>query len=98
MMNVKRDLLITDKSQIGNEILAYLVDHPKAQDTLEGIVDWWLLERAIKFQEAQVKKALAELVDKGWVIEQTGKDSKIHYRLNQSRFEEIKKLVKLMSG
>ena len=97
-MNVKPDLLITDKSEIGNEILAYLVDHPKAQDTLEGIVDWWLLERAIKFQEAQVKKALAELVDKGWVIEQTGKDSKIHYRLNQSRFEEIKKLVKLMSG
>ena len=95
---MNRDLLITDKSQIGNEILAYLADHPKAQDTLEGIVDWWLLERAIKFQEAQVKKALAELVDKGWVIEQTGKDSKIHYRLNQSRFEEIKKFVKLMSG
>ncbi len=98
MMNVKRDLLITDKSQIGNEILAYFVDHPKAQDTLEGIVDWWLLERAIKFQEAQVKKSLADLVDKGLVVEQKANNSKIHYRLNQSRFEEIKKLVKLMSG
>jgi hypothetical protein len=98
MMNVKRDLLMTDKSQIGNEILAYLVDHPKAQDTLEGIVNWWLLERTIKFQEAQVKKALAELVAKRLVIEQIGPDSHIHYRINQSRFEEIKKLVKLMSG
>ena len=97
-MNVKHDLLITDKSQIGNEILAYMVDHPKAQDTLEGIVNWWLLERAIKFQEAQVKKALAELVAKGLVIEQKGNNSMIHYRVNQSKFEEIKKLVKLMSG
>ena len=98
MIYVKRYLLITDKSQIGNEILAYMVDHPKAQDTLEGIVDWWLLERAIKFQEAQARKALAELVTKGLVIEQKGYDSKIHYRVNQSRFEEINKLVKMMSG
>jgi predicted transcriptional regulator len=98
MLNVKQVLLITDKSQIGNEILAYLVDHPKAQDTLEGIVEWWLLERAIKFQEAQVKKALAELVTKGLVIEQRGNNSKIHYRVNHSKFEEIKKLIEQMAG
>ena len=95
---MKCDLLINDKSKIGNEILAYLVDNPKAQDTLEGIVEWWLLERAIKFQEVQVKKALAELVAKGLVIEQKGNNSNIYYRVNQGRLEEIKKLVKLMSG
>ena len=98
VLNVKRDLMITDKSKIGNEILAYLVDHPKAQDTLEGIVDWWLLERAIKFQKAQVKKALTELVTNGLIIEQKGGNSKIHYRVNQSRFDEIKKLVEQMNG
>lgn len=95
---MKRDLLITNKSQIGNEILAYLVDHPKAQDTLEGIVNWWLLERAIKFQEAQVKKALAGLVAKGLVMEHKGMDSQTHYRINQKKDDEIKKLVKLLSG
>ena len=94
---MKQGLLINDDSQIGNEILAYLIENPKAQDTLEGIVEWWLLERAIKFQKAQVKKALAELVAKGLVIEQKGNNSKIRYRVNQKRFEEIKKLVKLMS-
>ena len=93
---IKPDLPITDKAQIGNEILAYLVDHPEAQDTLEGIVNWWLLERAIKFQEAQVKKTLAELVAKRLVIEQKASDLKILYRLNQNRFEEIEKLVKQM--
>ena len=95
---MKPDLLIMDQSQIGNEILAYLVNHPRAQDTLEGIVEWWLLERAIKFQEAQVKKVLAELVTKRLVIEQKANDSRIHYRINQSKFEEIKNLVKQISG
>ena len=56
------------------------------------------MERVIKFQEAQVKKALAELVDKRLVIEQSGNDSKIHYRVNPSRFEAIKKLVKGMTA
>lgn len=94
---MKQVKFINDEPKIGNEILAYLVDHPKAQDTVEGIVEWWLLERTIKFQEAQVKKALADLVKKGLAIEQQGYDSKIHYRVNQSRFEEIKKLVDLIS-
>jgi len=98
MMNSKPDLLIADKSQIENEILAYLVENPKAQDTLEGIVEWWLLERQIKFQTARVNEALSELVAKGLVIEQRVNNSKIHYRLNQSRFKEIKKLVELISG
>ena len=53
LLEHKQLLLINDESKIGNEILAYLVDHPKTQDTLEGIVEWWLLERAIKYQEAQ---------------------------------------------
>ena len=56
-------------------------------------MSWWLLELKIKFQEAQVKKALAELVTKGLVIEQRGNNSKIHYRVNHSKFEEIKKLI-----
>jgi predicted transcriptional regulator len=97
-LNVKQGLLINDESTIGNEILAYLVDHPKAQDTLEGIVEWWLLERTIKFQKAQVKKALTELVTNGLIIEQKGGNSKVHYRVNQSRFDEIKKLVEQMNG
>ena len=95
---MKTDLFITDKSQIGNEILAYLAEHPKAQDTLEGIVNWWLLERAIKFQEAQVKKALAELIAKGLILEKKGSDSQIHYRINQSKYKEIQELFKQKVG
>ena len=92
------DLLITDKSQLGNNILAYLVDHPKAQDTLEGIVEWWLLEQKITYETARVKEALSELVNRGMILEKKGTDSRTHYRINQKKYEEIKKLVKLLDG
>ena len=92
------DLLITDKSQLGNNILAYLVDHPKAQDTLEGIVEWWLLEQKITYETARVQEALSELVNRGMILEKKGPDSKTRYRINQKKYEEIKKLVKLLDG
>ena len=85
---------LTNKSTIGLQILAYLVEHPEAQDTVEGIVEWWLLERQIKFQTARVKEALFELVAKGLVIEQKGSNSQTHYRINLSKYEEIQKLFK----
>ena len=47
---MKQGLRINDELKIGNEILACLIDHPNARDTLDGIVEWWLLEQQIKFQ------------------------------------------------
>ncbi len=95
---MKQGLFITDESKIGNEILAYLVENPKAQDTLEGIVEWWLLEQKIKYETARVQEALSELVANGLILEKKGPDSQTHYRINQKKYEEIKKLVKLLSG
>ena len=95
---MKEALLINDESKIGNKILAYMVDHPNARDTLEGIVEWWLLERQIKFQTARVKDALSDLVARGLILEKKGSNSQIHYRINHNKYEEIKTLVKLMTG
>ena len=93
---MKQDLLRNNKSQIGNEILAYLVDHPNARDTLEGILEWWLLERQIKFQTARVKEALSDLVDKELLLERRGANSHIHYQLNLTKYNEIQGLFKQM--
>jgi hypothetical protein len=87
-------LLIKNKSQLGYQILTYLVEHPEAQDTLEGIVEWWLLERQIMFQTARVREALSELVAKELILELMGLDSQTHYRINQSKYEEIQELFK----
>ncbi len=94
---MKRDLSITEKSQISHEILAYLVEHPEARDTLEGILEWWLLERKIKRQKDQVKEALAELIAKGLVLEHKGGNSQTQYSINQSKYEEIQEIIKKRS-
>jgi hypothetical protein len=56
-------------ADVARDILAYLVEHSRAQDTLEGIVQWWVLEQSIKRGTAEVQTALAELVAQGLVLE-----------------------------
>jgi hypothetical protein len=63
-------------------ILSYLRTHKHAQDTLEGIAEWWLLEQRIRYVSKQVKQALAELVEQGMVLKRIGRDGRAHYRLN----------------
>jgi hypothetical protein len=95
---VKHDLTNDHDFKIGNEILAYLVENPKAQDTLEGIVEWWLLEREIKFETARVKEALSKLVAKELILVKKGTNSQIHYQINQSKYKEIQELFKQKIG
>ena len=80
-------------AQLAREILAYLTDHPDARDTLDGITEWWFLEQEIKRRMAEVKGALTELVAKGLVLEQRGKDTQIHYRVNKRKWGAIHALL-----
>jgi hypothetical protein len=80
--------------EIAHEILAYLEEKPEAQDTVEGIAQWWLLERKIFHQINMVREALANLVKEGLVVERTGLNSNTRYQLNLERREEIRKLLK----
>lgn len=90
---MKFDNSIPGKSNMAYDILAYLADNPDAQDTLEGIAEWWLLQQRIKHEVANVKTALAELVAEDLVVERQGKDLRKHYRINRGRFKEIKTLI-----
>lgn len=76
-------------SQMGYQILSYLLEHPDAMDTLEGIVRWWLMEQNIRNQTARVRKALDDLVKSGFVFEQKIPHSGTGFRLNKERYEEI---------
>lgn len=71
-----------DDERIEREILGYLSNHPAAQDTVEGIAEWWLLERWIRREAGQVEVALEHLVARGKIAKRTGPDGRAHYRLN----------------
>ena len=81
-------------TEIAREILAYLAEHPEAQDTLDGTIQWWLLERKSKYQTDIVRKALAELVAKEFLLEWKARDDRIHYRVNQNKYDEIQAFLK----
>jgi ribosomal protein L19E len=79
---------------IAEEILGYLVARPNAQDTLEGIVEWWLLEQKIDVQTARVKETLAGLIADGLIIEgQAGGESRSFYKLNRRRLKTVLKML-----
>jgi hypothetical protein len=83
----------TRRSRVEKAILEYLRKHPAAQDTLDGIAEWWLPEENVKTRTATVEAALSQLVAKGLVNARRGTDSKIHYRIeDQSRKGRGRKL------
>jgi hypothetical protein len=83
----------TDEGQIAQDILSYLSGHATAQDTFDGIVEWWLLEQKIDRQTRQVQQVLDDLVAKRLLSARTASDSRIHYRINKRKAREISLLL-----
>ena len=72
------------EQSIRREILAYLARHPQAQDTIEGIVEWWLLEQRIVDTTREVEKVLDELAAENVVARRQERDGKVYYHLKQT--------------
>jgi hypothetical protein len=83
----------TEDSLTAHDLLSYLLDHTMAEDTIEGIVDWWLLEEKIKRRTKEVQKIIDELVAEELIVARESKDSKIRYRINIRKMKEIRTLV-----
>ncbi|MCM3870558.1 MAG: hypothetical protein ND895_07695 [Pyrinomonadaceae bacterium] len=83
----------TRRSQIARAILEYIRQHLEAQDTLEGITQWWLPEE-MRTRTVLVSDALTELVAKGLMLEHKGKDAQLHYRVNKRRLKEIEEYIR----
>ncbi len=81
-------------SGTGLQILSYLVDHPGAGDTAEGIVDWWLAQGDVSIKRDCVEQALDELLQRDLITVVRAADSRSHYRLNAEWIEDIRFLLK----
>jgi len=80
-------------SEGARKILRYLHRNPRAQDTLEGVLHWWLLDLHIEEQEREVETALRELMAAGLVLSQQGQDRELHYRLNPAQADRIRRML-----
>lgn len=84
----------TERAHIVSAILEYLLENPRAQDTLEGIYQWWLPQQRVRTDRATVTEALGELVKLKLIVQSKRRDSQIHYRINLRRSQEIEAVLK----
>jgi len=84
---------LLENKEISQGILRYLLRHPNAQDTLEGISEWWLFEERIIQKIAEVQNALEKLVNQGFILEKQTPDASVLYRLNKRKKNLIEKIV-----
>lgn len=74
-------------------ILQCCLAKPDRQDTLEGWVQWWIMEHQISRAVTEIKRVLRELVRRDLMLERRATDGRIHYRVNQNKLKEIRQLL-----
>jgi hypothetical protein len=66
----------------GPEILDYLVRHPKAQDTIQGILHWWVLDAQIRKWAPKIAETVAQLVERGFLEQKPSTAGHVFYRVS----------------
>jgi hypothetical protein len=86
-------LLSDNKSQVQRGILNYLAQHPHAKDTLQGIIEWWLVDSRPTPGVADVREALDELVQRGWILVTKRSPSNTLYGLDEAHLDSIREFL-----
>lgn len=77
------DAETTDVAAVAVSIRRYLLDHPNAADTLEGVARWWLSGDADHEWLSKVQRAIEQLVNRGEMVRQTLRDGTVIYERNK---------------
>ena len=64
------------------EILDYLARHPDAQDTIDGIIHWWVLDVYVRKWAPKIAETVAQLVERGFLEEKSSSDGKTFYHVS----------------
>ncbi len=82
------------KQECLQQLLRYMVQHPEAMDTIEGIREWWLRGISQTVSDEMLVMAIKQVESKGWLIRRDMAMSKALYRINQNALEEIRASLK----
>jgi DNA-binding transcriptional ArsR family regulator len=73
-------------------ILRYLVKHPEAKDTAEGIAQWWV--EGERSERVNVERAVSWLLSQGVILETRRKGLPPYYRLNAKQSAAALKILR----
>lgn len=77
---------------VRRRVLEYLLDHPAARDTGEGIRLWWLGDTG-EAGDVMVREALEGLVSRGWLQTRGEKPDARVYALNPDEAPAIREYL-----
>ena len=81
-------------SSLARRILLYLVRHPDAKDTVDGINEFWLADSPVHYGRTEVYKALEDLcASKHWLNRSKAGAAVTLYGLNKTRLVEIRRFL-----
>lgn len=86
-------MCVSNRAELRQALLSYMFENAAASDTLEGILEWWLLDRRIRHEMAEVKSVLDDLVAKKLLLMRTTRDKRVHYRVNRQKEKQIRALL-----
>jgi hypothetical protein len=76
------------------DILRYLIKHPQAKDTIEGINRWWLAQADSMSSIDDVQEAVDFLVSRGWMERKTIGFSGDVYAVKEVSLREASEFLK----
>jgi hypothetical protein len=72
------------------DVMCYLLEHPDAKDTAEGIREWWLAAGVRGLRQDDLDDALTQLLDAGWLTTASFGETTV-YGLDHARRDDIRR-------
>jgi hypothetical protein len=73
------------------EILDYLARHPGAQDTMDGILQWWVLDAHVRKWAPKISETVAQLVERGFLKQKRSADGHVFYKISSSYLDTLRR-------
>src|SRR5437867_11391200 len=98
MMSANGRKPVSHQQPVLREILQYLVEHPDAKDTIDGVVWWWLPRGCLNYRDEEVRHALNRLVSRRWLVASRITKSTVVYGVVAARLGHIRRFLKITAG
>ncbi len=83
---------IQDRELLERQVLRYVLEHPTAADSIEGVRLWWLRDAGV-VNAAELQIVLDELSKRGWLVTRGDRPEMQIYGLNERERTAVEQFV-----
>lgn len=83
---------IQDRELLERQVLRYVLQHPTAADSIEGVRLWWLRDTGV-VNAAELQIVLDELSKRGWLVTRGDRPEMQIYGLNERERTAVEQFI-----